>query len=74
MQNLNLNKLNLVKNIYYNKNIIIIFILKLNLFSVFEKDEITPIYKEIMTKLRQNNKYSNQIKIFYINNWHMAEP
>jgi len=26
MQNLNLNKINLVKNIYYNKNIIIILI------------------------------------------------
>jgi len=34
MQNLNLNKINLVKNIYCNKNIIIILIYKLNLVSL----------------------------------------
>jgi len=31
MQNINLNKFNLVKNIYHNINIIVVFILKLNL-------------------------------------------
>jgi len=27
-----------------------------------------------MTKLRQNNKYMDQIEIFHINNWHVAKP
>jgi len=27
-----------------------------------------------MTKLRQNNKYSDQIDIFHINNWHVEKP
>jgi len=55
MQNLNLNKLNLVKSIYYNKNIIIIFIYKLNFVSIW-KGEITLVLKEIRIKLRKNNK------------------
>jgi len=36
MKILNLNKLNLVKNIYYDKKIIIIFIHKLNLVSIWK--------------------------------------
>jgi len=49
------------KNIYFNKNISIIFIYKLNFILIWRETKMLNLKKD-MTKLKKNKEYSKQIE------------